>query len=273
MDPLPPPPQHRHQPPSSLLPQSMTDVFGGLHGPLSQRRAANIHSTGNITNTPPQTKLLIDQTIRVIAAMREREKEKKTRSCSSLPRHCCCPSSGCDVHQHQQPGELRRVKSLRISVNLRSPLREEKLLLLLLAAGWRLSDASLLHGPASLPVSQQLRPSQMLHGGAGDCHSTPYAPNTSQLLHAWTTTTVANSSSLPDSQIIYPFCPRANRIVVSLQWGNNNNNKPLYERGLGQQEQKVAGTFFLEFPFRVLILNFVNKVEVSKRLSKTDALH
>lgn len=42
----PSPPYTNTNPPSSLLPQSMTDVFGGLHGPLSQRRAENIHSTG-----------------------------------------------------------------------------------------------------------------------------------------------------------------------------------------------------------------------------------
>lgn len=66
-----------------------------------------------------------------------------------------------------------------------------------------LSVASLLHDPASLPASQQRRPSQMLHGSAGVCHSTPSALNTSQLSRAWTTTTVAIlSNSLPDRQIV-----------------------------------------------------------------------
>lgn len=151
---------------------------------------------------------------------------KIPRLCSLLSWRCCCPSPGCGVHQHQQPGELRRVKSLRISVDLGSPLREEKLLLLLLlAAGWRLSVASLLHDPASLPVSQQRRPSQMLHGGAGVCHSTPNAPNTSQLLRAWTTTTtVANYCPTGKFSILVLW---ANRIFVSLLCGKNKQTKTL----------------------------------------------
>lgn len=72
--------------------------------------------------------------------------------------------------------------------------------------------------PPSLPVSQHRRPSQMLHGGAGVRHSTPYAPNASQLLHAWTTTTITTAvaswiNSLADRQSISP-CLRGEPVFV-----------------------------------------------------------
>lgn len=167
-------------------------------------------------------------------------------------------------------------RARRITAHLsrpaRSPRGEERLLLL--AAGWRLCVASLSHDPAQPPssppppVSQQRRPSQMLHGGAGVRHSIPDAPNASQLLHAWTTTTITTAvaswiHSLPDRQSI-SACLRGEPVFVfvKLQCVQAFNRKEDW----GPQEEKNITDFFLfclfvhfHFEFEVEILRIKSK--------------